>query len=110
MTLPAAAIAAAGQSPRNWLRDDPARTDGVDVDRHPDRSATLIDGYGFSGPRIRASSSSRRERAFEYQDTSSPMSAALFSDLAVHSIFPSSIPANMDTPRTKAERASSVCI
>ena len=61
--------------------------------------------------RLRANSSSRRDRAPGFHDTRFPvLRVGETSDLASRTIFPSSIPANSDTPRQKAECARSVCM
>jgi len=61
--------------------------------------------------RLRANSSSRRDRAPGFHDTRFPgLRAGETPDLVSRTIFPSSIPANSDTPRQKAECARSVCM
>lgn len=62
--------------------------------------------------RLRANSSSRRERAVEHQLTSSPPRTVVMSKcvLALPATFAPSIPANCATPRHKAECAISVCM
>lgn len=59
--------------------------------------------------RLRASSSSRRDRPSEHHDTN-PLLSVTATGGRLTRIFPSSIPANNNTPRQKAECTSNVCI
>lgn len=60
--------------------------------------------------RLRANSSSRRDRAPGRQHTRSAPRTIVVPGFPSGTVFPISIPANSDTPRQKAECASNVCM